>query len=89
MRQMVTIPAAIAMIALAACSGPQGPQGPAGEAGPAGPVGPAGPQTTTAGFNAIFEVGWADFLEIEVKKEDPFGEVGRSPNHLSCGKHRN
>src|SRR6516164_8508399 len=44
MRQVVTIPAAIAMIALAACTGPQGPSGPAGEAGPAGPTGPAGPQ---------------------------------------------
>jgi hypothetical protein len=44
MRQVVTIPAAIAMIALAACTGPQGPPGPAGEVGPPGPVGPAGPQ---------------------------------------------
>src|SRR5919201_1794313 len=47
MRQLVTIPAAIAIVTLAACipaPGPQGPPGPAGEAGPAGPVGPAGPQ---------------------------------------------
>jgi hypothetical protein len=47
MRQLVTIPGAIAMIALAACTpapGPQGPPGPAGEVGPPGPVGPAGPQ---------------------------------------------
>jgi hypothetical protein len=48
MRQMVTIPAAIAMIALAACTGPQGPPGPAGEAGPPGPVGPAGPRALKA-----------------------------------------
>jgi hypothetical protein len=47
MRQLATIPAAIAIVTLAACTpapGPQGPPGPAGEAGPAGPVGPAGPQ---------------------------------------------
>jgi hypothetical protein len=47
MRQLVIIPAAIAIVTLAACTptpGPQGPPGPAGEAGPAGPVGPAGPQ---------------------------------------------
>jgi hypothetical protein len=41
MRQLVIIPAAIAIATLAACTpapGPQGPPGPAGEAGPAGPV---------------------------------------------------
>jgi hypothetical protein len=27
---------------------------------------------TTAGFNGIFEVRWADFLGIEVEKGDPF-----------------
>src|SRR4029453_15682357 len=47
MRQLVIIPAAIAIVTLAACTpapGPQGPPGPAGEVGPPGPVGPAGPQ---------------------------------------------
>jgi hypothetical protein len=30
--------------------------------------------------------GWADFLEIEVKKEDPFGEVGSLAGSLELGQ---
>jgi hypothetical protein len=60
MRQLVTIPGAIAMIALAACTpapGPQGPPGPAGEVGPPGPVGPAGPQGEAGGQGPVGPAG--------------------------------